>query len=279
MLGTVVAIRATGPRETLTAAVEAAFSAIADVEHRMSFHRTGSELSTLNRRAHVSPQVVDATTFRVLRASLALARASSGMFDPAVGGQLVDSGHLPAPEAEPPPLASTWRDVELLRGNTVTFRQRTWLDLGGIAKGYAVDRAVGVLRAAGVSQAVVNAGGDLRAFGETQETVRVRVPGDDQHVRSVPLLELRNGAVATSAAYFSERVDAFGTRRSALLRPRSGESLGHGVSVSVCAPRAIWADALTKVVLADATVATSLLRRLRSQAVIMQADGSHQVLH
>lgn len=276
LLGTVVAIRATGPAAALTAAVNAAFAAVLDVEQRMSFHDATSDLSRINRLAHVEPQRVHATTFRVLQAALALARASDGVFDPAVGARLVASGHLPSP-APGAPLASTWRDVELRAGCVVAYRRTTWLDLGGIAKGYAVDRAVRVLRAAGMAQGVVNAGGDLRAFGDVNETVHVRVPGDSTTTR--PLLELRNGAVATSAGYFSERLDTDGHPHTALIDPRSGRSLGHRVSVSVCAPRAIWADALTKVVLADPAGSTRLLRRLRAQAVMMQADGSFETLH
>lgn len=267
LLGTVVALRAEGPRDGVEAGIAQAFDAIAGVQRAMSFHDPASELSRLNRHAFDTVQVVGAHTWRVLCAALALARASDGRFDPTIGGRLVAWRQLPAPtQVEVDPNAD-WRDVELGRGRCVRFRRPLWLDLGGIAKGYAVDRAVDALRRAGMHAGVVNAGGDLRAFGGTLEVVHVREPSDPGRMR--PLLQLREGAVATSAGYFSTR-----DGHSALVDTHQEGSLGHGVSATVCAPRALWADALTKIVLADATAAAPLLRRLRAQAVVLSADGS-----
>lgn len=271
MLGTLVAVRVEGAAGWIDAAVEGAFDAIADVQRRMSFHDPHSELSRLNRDAVYAPQHVSASTWRVLRAALALARASDGRFDPTIGGRLVAWGQLPAPDGAHVDPTADWRDVELGPRRRVRFRKPLWLDLGGIAKGHAVDRAIAVLRAAGMQGGVVNAGGDLRAFGDALEVVHVRDSRDPACTR--PLLHLRDGAVATSAAYFSER-----DGRSALVDTRGGRSLGHGVSVTVCAPRATWADALTKVVLADADAARPLLRRLRAQAALLGPDGALQVL-
>lgn len=269
LLGTVVGIRASGPRRQVDAATSEAFAAVADIERRMSFHHPASELSRLNRVAHHDAQRVHPDTFRVLRAALAFARASDGVFDPTVGARLVALGQLPAPAPGEPPVDASWRDIELRPDGTVYYRRRAWVDLGGIAKGHAVDAAVRVLRAAGVGRGIVNAGGDLRAFGDVAEVIRVRDPAAP--IASVPLLELRDGAVATSAGYFSARqVD--GATSTALLDPRDGRALGLQHSVSVCAARAIWADALTKVVLADEARAVPLLRRLHAQAVILR-DG------
>jgi len=207
-----------------------------------------------------------------LRAALAIARASDGRFDPTIGGRLVAWRQLPAPsDADAVDPTSRWHDVELGRDRRVRFRKPLWIDLGGIAKGYAVDRAVTVLRAAGMHGGVVNAGGDLRAFGDAFEVVQVREPSDP--ARSRPLLHLRDGAVATSAGYFSER-----DGHTALVDTRGGGSLGHAGSVTVCAPRALWADALTKVVLADPEAAVPLLRRLRAQAALLDAEGTLKVL-
>ena len=271
LLGTIVSMRVDGASGWIDPAIERAFDAIADVQRRMSFHDPESELSRLNRAAAHAPQAVGASTWRVLRAALALARASDGRFDPTIGGRLVAWRQLPAPGPGDVDPAADWRDVELGRACRVRYRKPLWLDLGGIAKGYAVDRAIAVLRAAGMRGGVVNAGGDLRAFGAAIEVVHVREPGDPARTR--PLLHLREGAVATSAAYFSER-----DGRSALVDTRRGGSLGHDGSVTVCAPRATWADALTKVVLADVHAARPLLRRLRAQAAVLRADGTLQVV-
>ena len=267
LLGTVVGIRASGPKRVVDEAVTRAFVAVRAIEQRMSFHHAMSDLSRLNRTAHHDAQRVDASTFRVLRAALALARASDGLFDPTVASRLVANGHLPAPSPGEPPFDATWRDVELRPDGSVYFHRRAWLDLGGIAKGYAIDVAVRVLRAAGVPQGIVNAGGDLRAFGDATDTIRVRDPADP--ARSIPLLEIREAAVATSAGYFSAR-DVGGTPSTALVDPRDGRSLGIEASATVIAPRAIWADALTKVVLADEARAAPLLQRLGAEAVVLE---------
>ena len=272
LLGTVVAVRVEGDAATVEVAVERAFDAIAQVQGCMSFHDPGSDLSRLNRDAARAPQQVCASLWRVLRAALAVARASEGRFDPSIGWRMVRRRQLPTPVgAGEVADDASWRDVELGSARTVRFRKPLWLDLGGIAKGHAVDRAVAVLRAAGMRGGIVNAGGDLRAFGGTLETIRVRDPAMPASTK--PLLVLREGAVATSAAYFS--ASAHG---SALLDGR-GADIADDVSATVCAPRAIWADALTKVVLADADAALPLLRRLGAQAMLLHADGSTRRLH
>lgn len=275
LLGTLVIVRIDDTANDgmeLEAAFNAAFAEIEAVHGVMSFHEPASELSQLNRAAAAKPQAVGPLLWRVLRASLALARASDGRFDPTVASRLVRTRHLPTPiDAHRPHPRAHWRDVQLLPGRRVFFRRPLWLDFGGIAKGYAVDRAVAALRAHDVRAGMVNAGGDLRVFGDTLETVHVRDPGDPS--RAHPLLQLRDGALATSSGYFSAQHGG-----TALLDPRSGESLGGDVSVSVCAPRAIWADALTKVVLADASAALPLLRRLRAQAALLDVRGGLRTL-
>ena len=275
LLGTIVGIRAGGPGPRLARAADDAFDAVARIERRMSFHDPASDLSRVNRAAHREAQRVHADTFRVLRAALALARASDGLFDPCVGARLVASGHLPAPASADAPVDATWRDVELRAGGIVRLRRAAWLDLGGIAKGYAVDVAIRILRAAGATHAVVNAGGDLRVLGDAEETIHVRDPS--QPTTSFPLLALRDGAVATSAGYFSAR-DAAGGTATALVDPIQRRTLGLAESATVCAGRAIWADALTKVVLADPARAMPLLRRLHAQAVILRAGHEPRML-
>lgn len=271
-LGTVVVVRVEA-RDDATAgrAVDAAFHAIAAVHAAMSFHAPDSELARLNRDAHASAQRVSPPLARVLRAALALARASDGRFDPTVAGRLVDSGHLPRPDGPGADPAADWRDIRLDAEGRVRFLRPLWLDLGGIAKGFAVDRAVAAARAAGATSGLVNAGGDLRAFGDAVEPLRVRDPGDP--ARSFELATLRDGAVATSAPYFSAERGA-----SALVDVHRGASITAARSVTVCAPRAVWADALTKVVLADEDAATPLLRQLRAQAARLDAGGDVRIL-
>jgi thiamine biosynthesis lipoprotein len=152
-----------------------------------------------------------------------------------------------------------FEDAFVLRGSELRLRAPVWLDLGGIAKGYAVDRAVAALRRAGLAAGAVNAGGDLRVFGAQEETVFVRSPFDAGALW--PVAALRDAACATSA---SGAVAARGARGVRAAAPRS---------VTVFAPTACAADALTKVVWLRGQDALGLLRRARARAFVVADDG------
>jgi FAD:protein FMN transferase len=258
LLGTYVAISA---GDGAAAAIEAAFGAVERVQRLMSFHDPTSELSRLNREGHLGPRAVDAWTWRVLREARLLFERSGGLFDPAHGGDLVRCGLLPRPGStvEPRPKA-TFAAVRLSEAMTVVFDEPVWLDLGGLAKGFAVDAAIATLRASGVRQALVNAGGDLRVLGSRPEPILVRDGSDPR--RSVPLLSLANGACATSGDYFG--ADGKGSE----IVDREGRRLAGHRSATVVAPRCIWADGLTKIcVLAGRATAD----------VILAQYGAHRV--
>src|SRR5258708_8024361 len=132
----------------------------------MSFQAPGSDVSRLNHAAQDGPVAVHPRTSDVLRWACALAAAADGGFDGAVGAELVAWGPLPRPEGERAPDPRTsWRDIEVGADGRVRFHRRLWIDLSGIAKGYAVDLAVERLLGRGAAQACVNAGGDLRVAG------------------------------------------------------------------------------------------------------------------
>lgn len=260
LLGTFVEIRVGDGPQGL-AATERAFAMIARVEALMSFHDPASELSRLNRTAHLSPQHIHPWTHRVLGMAARLQRESGGVFDAAIAPLLVADGRLPHPAGAPVPAAgASMADVVLLPGTRVRYRKPLWLDLGGIAKGFAVDVAVATLRAAGIRAGNVNAGGDLRVFGPVPQTVHVRDPANPARTR--PAGALRNGACATSGGYFDDDGESWST-----FAPRSGRRR-RGGTISVLAPRCMIADALTKVVaLAPAATAQALLQRHRAQVI------------
>jgi thiamine biosynthesis lipoprotein len=275
LLGTLVEIRAAGPEAQAHAAINAAFAAVERVQLLMSFHDPASELSTLNREAAQRPVAVDAQTFEVLSAAVDLSHASDGAFDICVGAALRRWGYLPEGEGRAEPGASC-RDLELLEGHRVRFHRPLCLDLGGIAKGYAVDRAVAILQDAGIERALVNAGGDLRAFGPAPWPVALRHPQSPAH--SVHTVELRSEALATSANTFSRR--SLGAHEvSPLLDPRNGCPWLGQASISVRAPHCLHADALTKVVLfAEPEVAGRLLQAHGAVAYLQQPLNKENVI-
>lgn len=247
LLGTLVEIRARGAEhEALLRATDSAFRAVSRVQALMSFHHPRSDVSRLNRLAWRRPVRVHPWTYAVLEAAQRVAHASDGLFDVSVARSLVAHRLLPAPRgARVPDQRASYLDIRLLPGYRLRFGRPLLLDLGGIAKGFAVDRAVDCLRQAGVQSGVVNAGGDLRCFGPLIERIHVRHP--DAPSLPVLLAELRDGAIATSAAYFSLCRRA-GRDVSAQIHPwRPG--FVPAESVSVAAAHCVTADAWTKVLL------------------------------
>ena len=268
LLGTLVEIRVPGAGLAARSAVDEAFRAVEAVQQAMSFHDPQSELSRLNRNACGRAVKVSPALWRVLSEALRLAKLSGGAFDPTVAARLVDWKILPAPQAPTPaPATASWRDVQLLPGRRVRFMRPLWLDLGGIAKGFAVDRAVSILRRQRIPSGVVNAGGDLRVFGPRIERVHVRHPA--QPARLVPLADLSNAALATSAGYFSEQRSS-GRRVNALVNPLRQRPCSARRSVSVQAPTCMLADALTKIVLVHGDAAEAMLRHCRASAMILE---------
>jgi thiamine biosynthesis lipoprotein len=284
LLGTLVEIRAgvqrrdhrqmsssTAETAQLHAAVDAAFAQIEHVHHLMSYHDPDSELARLNREAVERPQRVSLHTYAVLSAAVRIARLSEGAFDPCVGACLETWGYLPPSRVRTESGFASWQDIELLEEQRVRFKRPLRVDLGGIAKGYAVDLATQSLQQANVQEIVVNAGGDLRVSGTRVREIVLR------HPRTPGVggtsLELESGALATSAAYFSRKRVGSG-EVSALLDPRSRAAyLGHE-SISVHAGDCITADALTKVVLfAPPAVAERVLADFDAEAFVLASPA------
>jgi len=252
LLGTLVEVRAEAPE----AALDAAFDAVAQVQRLMSFHDAASDVRAIARARAGDRVRVHGHTAAVLRRAQAWARASGGAFDAGCAPRAVAAGWLPAPADAAAPGALPFEDALVLAGREVLVRAPVWLDFGGIAKGYAVDRAVAALRRAGVRSGTVNAGGDLRVFGAREETVVVRSPFDAAELW--PVAALRDAACATSAS------GAVAARTPAPETPRS---------VTVFAPTACAADALTKIVWQQGERARPLLRRARARAFVVGAAG------
>ncbi len=262
LLGTLVEVRAQGASATaFDVAADAAFDAVAQVHALMSFHEAGSDLRRIARARAGERLAVHPHTAAVLLRAQRWARASDGAFDAGCAPRAVAHGWLPAPDDGAPPGDVPFEDALQVDGHEVQVHAPVWLDFGGIAKGYAVDLAVAKLRRAGVHTGAVNAGGDLRVFGTLEETVLVRSPFDASELW--PVAALRDSACATSASgEVAARGDPGGERAAA---PRS---------VTVLAPTACAADALTKIVWQQGELASSLLRRARACALVVRADGS-----
>ncbi|HTO62619.1 MAG TPA: FAD:protein FMN transferase [Bradyrhizobium sp.] len=265
LLGTYVEIEAAGLAEpALARAVEAAFDAVARVHRLMSFHDGESDVSRLNRYAAFEPVTVDGWTAKVLMRARMLFDATDGLFDCAVGHELICSGRLPS-QGLSHVESGSFSAVALQSDNRVRFSARIAIDLGGIAKGFAVDRAIATLRAHGVREALVNAGGDMRVIGDEARTIHIRCPG--REARAVQAGLLRNAAIATSGA------------AATIVKQRGRPaSPGSHDAYSVVAPTCLLADALTKVLVQTQDAHAGYFARFGAIAFVTSADvAEHRV--
>lgn len=278
LLGTLVEITATGSDTAQTqAAIAFAFGEIVKVHLLMSYHDEDSDVSRINREAHNNEVEVDAHTYRVLRAARLMAEASNGVFDITIAPELTRIGFLPVHEsAHKIPPHGNWRDIILLPHNRVRLACNLTIDLSGIAKGYAVDLATKALVNAGMRAGRVNAGGDLRVFGNTAQQLCVRSP--NAHTQLIPLLSLANGAAATSAGYYSERLHQ-GRLVTPIIHPHNKVACQSGRSVTVLAKDCMTADALTKVVYANPRGAADVLKSYKARAMIVEHNPLSGACH
>ena len=268
LLGTVVAIAIDGtPDREAHALIEAGFKVIEEIHRLMSFHAPASDVSRLNREAAVRSVKVNPNTFAVLSRAVSFAAASGGAFDITVAAKLVEAGLLPQPDgAGVPDPAASWRDIELTADGCVRFHRPLWIDLGGIAKGFAVDRAIERIGQSSGAQRCVNAGGDLRVCGPAEQMVYLKLPSSGGEL---PAVMLQNASLASSSGLMDGREGD---------RARSGPHI-HGVYrrvigsrsfVSVIAPECIVADVFTKIVMAQGMRADALLQRFGATALLYQ---------
>lgn len=258
------------------ALLEHGFAAVAEIHALMSFHEPRSDVSRLNRMASQRTVQVAPQTMQVLRLAQRIAQLSDGVFDVSVAPRLVHSGFLPHPPRCPAPdPRANWRDIQLKAGNSVRFLRPLWIDLGGIAKGFAVDAALAAIRRHSRRSVQINAGGDLRVSGPISRTAALDVPGHDRRHRA--LVQLRNAALASSCGWPQRR-----GHRGAWQSPHV-----HGGAkrcgpikrfVSVVAPRAADADALSKVVMALGPSARAILRRRGASAYLHEPRSGWQRL-
>jgi len=275
LLGTFVEIAASGAaRCDLQKAIDEAFAAVAQVHRLMSFHDPESDASRLNREAFARAVPVHAWTYQVLETAVEFHRHSAGLFDITVAPLLQKRGLLPRGANDPDPImeSTTATDaIELFADGRVRYRHpRIRIDLGGIAKGFAVDRAVEVLREHGLTRSLVNAGGDLAAFGRHLDLVHLRNPTNAR--RLLCQVEISNAALASSGRVF-DPLQAAGTGDCAVFDPNTQRPVRVIAGATVRAPCCMSADALTKVVMIAGERAQGVLKHYRASALLVLETG------
>ena len=261
LLGTFVEI-STEDGEHALHAIEMAFNAIEQVQSLMGFHDPESELSQINARSHLGPIQIHSWTAEVLAIAKGIHIESQGIFNCGVGHHLVEAGLLPRHLNLNDHSFGGIEDLRFIEPSLVRSMLPLCLDLGGIAKGYAVDKAVETLLDNDILSGSVNAGGDMRIFGNLTQNIQIRNPSKPHEL--IQIGSMKVGAIATSSLYFSKRdADA----KSYIVNPLNHEHLEFSESYSVIANECVYADALTKVVSISGNTQHPCLSHFSAQAI------------
>ena len=287
IMGTMFEITAYGAgRASTLATINEAFASIRQTDSIMSHYRPESDLMRLNRSAGSGPVVVPKPLYRILEESELYARVSNGAFDVTVGpvvrlwDRMASQGRMPTPEEIAAALTSgRGRPFRLLpSSNQVEFSHPdVEVTLGAIGKGWAVDRAVEILREGGIRHALVSAGtSTLYALGDAGDgrgwPVELVDPCDPD--RNFRRIRLRDRSISTSAAY--ERYwEIGGETYSHILDPRTGYPVEPLRSVSVIARTATATDALsTAVYVLGLKDGSRLLLSQQAEGFLIDSDDS-----
>jgi thiamine biosynthesis lipoprotein len=258
-MGTLFRIILYAPDEaTANRATKAAFERIAALDAMMTDYRSTSELMQLCQKAGRGPVRVSAPLFSVLARAQEVSRLSDGAFDVTVG-PVVKLWRRARKTHELPDPAQLAQARALVGYQNIRLDEKTrtvallkpgmQLDLGGIAKGYAADEGLRVLRQEGVTRALVAAGGDIAVSGSPPDTAGWTIgiaPLEDPNQKPSRYLLLHDAAVSTSGDA-EQHVEIGGKRYSHIVDPRTGIGLIGRQSVTVIARHGIMADSLTKV--------------------------------
>ena len=258
LMGTFCEIQVSHPDPAFAErAIQKAFDEMGRVDRLLSNHNSESELSVLNREAPRSPVRVSDELFAFVLKCRSLYDATKGAFDPTVGPLVRAWGFFTShpgkpsgPEIAAAKAASGFEKVRVNEtAGTISFAAAGMeIDSGGIGKGYAIDRAVQVLKKAGVETALVSAGGSsLYGLGSPPDRpgwrIALKNPSDPQ--RPLAVVDLCGSSLSTSGV--SEKsVQAEGRRYAHIFDPRTGEPVEEMCQVTVVAPQTTDSDAFTK---------------------------------
>jgi thiamine biosynthesis lipoprotein len=288
MMGTVVEIVAGGQApDKLDTAVNAAFAEIERLDKLLSRHNPGSDVSRLSQSSKGGEVAIE--TAEVIALGLDVARRSGGAFDLTLGrlkslwGFDQETPSVPDRKVLSGTLAGIGPTALFLDGQQVNKRApQLQVDLGGIAKGYAVDRAIIVLRQHGVTSAAVNAGGDMYLLGQRPQRAkhperfwRIGLQHPRQKDAVLETVQVRDRAVVTSGDY--ERFfEQDGIRYHHIFDPQNGFPARSCQSVTIIADSVALGDALATAVFVLGPEAGLLLLTQYPQAegLIVAADGT-----
>jgi thiamine biosynthesis lipoprotein len=284
LMGTMVEITAVAPNETLAqAALTAGFQEIRRLEQMLSTWIETSELSRVNRAAGQEPVGVSEETFALLRLALEIAEYTEGGFNIAIGPavrlwNIPEAPRIPSDmELEIAAQYADYHNIHLdpARRTVLLEKPGMKIDVGGIGKGFAAEKATAVMREVGAAGGLVAVAGDFRVFGRradgTAWPVGIQHPRRNGNVLAT--LDSIDEAVSTSGDYERFFIKD-GIRYHHILDPETLQPARLCQSVTIIAPDATWADALaTGVFVMGPVKGMALVERLGFGAVIVDDQG------
>jgi FAD:protein FMN transferase len=264
------------------AAIDSVFADMRRIDVLMSTYKPDSEVSRVNAQAAQAPVAISVELFNLLQTAQQYSRLSNGVFDITYAsvGYLYDYRNHVHPSGQAIAAALPSIDYRQLKfdpvAHTVAFgKPGMRIDLGGIAKGYSVDRGIDLLKAQGISRAMVNAGGDTRVMGDRfgkPWMIGIRHP--DRKDEVVLRMPIEDAAFSTSGDY--ERFfEEGGVRYHHILDPRTGMSPHAVRSVTIIASNATRTDGLSKTVfILGPEKGLAFINSLPdADAIVIAADG------
>ena len=238
--------------------LDALFRRIHEIEERMSMFLPDSDISRINAAAGITPVQVHDDVFMVIQRAVQIAELSGGAFDPTIGPLMtlwgIKEGNPAVPSqeaiAEVLPLVN-WRNIELDRERRTVFLTSPGmtLDLGGIAKGYAADEALAIIRAARLERAIINLGGDVIMHGERPDGSPWRVGLHTPHAGQRTALGIIRGRdiTAVTSGVYEQYFEHNGVHYHHLLSPFDGRPARTGIlsATIVSSGASMDADALS----------------------------------
>jgi thiamine biosynthesis lipoprotein len=286
LMGTIFRINVVSTPEVAEPAVRAAFAEIARLEDALSEWREDSEISRINREAGREPVQVGPDVMAVVKAGLDVSRWSDGAFD--LSWAALRGMYSFPPHEETIPSARDlrrqlplvrWQDIVVDEEASTVFLRRTGMAIGtgGIAKGYALDRAGEVLREAGINDYMIFGGGQVQVHGQRGSRdwrVGIQHPRQQGQNSYFAALEATDVSISTSGDY-EHAFFRDGRRYHHIIDLRSGLPVDKSMSVTLLAPAGLYADALSTAVFAlGAERALEMLRTIdyRAEAVIVDNE-------
>ncbi|NKB42724.1 MAG: FAD:protein FMN transferase [Alphaproteobacteria bacterium] len=269
--------------------LEAAYAAVVEIDQLMSLYREDSEIVLLNAQAGGGPLAVSMHTGNVLSAATHYASISHSALDVTVQPIVDLWGFYDVATAQVPSQGQVDAVLQRVGIDNVTWDSENGqvalapgagLDFGGIAKGYAVDRAIAILQDRGVAAGLVNLGGNVGVFGQASQNrpwrIGIRHPRENRLIGQVSLM---SGAVSTSGDY-DRYFETDGKRYSHIVDPRTGWPVEEIFSLTVVAPNATAADALsTAAFVLGADQGLGLLSRCKGvRGILVQPDAESESL-